>query len=68
MGDDEVNIKNTKFINLKSDLTGGAVILKSVSRKFTVNNWLLFNNVTCERNGGAIFVDINGLGSYKGYS
>lgn len=67
MGDDEVNIKNTKFINLKSDLTGGAVILKSVSRKFTVNN-CLFNNVTCERNGGAIFVDINGLGSYKGYS
>ncbi|HIH35264.1 MAG TPA: hypothetical protein HA255_02335 [Methanosphaera sp.] len=67
LGDDEVNIKNSRFINLNSDLTGGAIILKSVSKKFEVDN-CLFNNVTCERNGGAIFVDIDGTEYHPGYS
>jgi len=66
-GDSEVNIDNCKFINLKSDLTGGAIILKDVARKLEINN-SLFRNVTCERNGGAVFVDIAGAGNFKGYS
>lgn len=65
--DSELNVQNCKFINLKSDLTGGAIIVKELDKKFEVNN-CLFNNVSSERNGGAIFVDINGVDRHNGYS
>jgi predicted outer membrane repeat protein len=65
--DNELTVQNCKFINLKADMTGGAIALKGVTKKFTVNN-CMFNNVSCENNGGAIFVDINGVGNTNGYS
>lgn len=62
--DTQLTVQNSKFINLKSDLTGGAIALKNVKKGFTVTN-SVFNNITSERNGGAIFADITGSGKYK---
>lgn len=63
--DKELTVQNSKFINLKSEFTGGAIALKNLEKNFIVTN-CLFNNVTSERNGGAIFVDVTGSGSYNG--
>ena len=58
-GDAYTSIKNTKFINLKSNLTGGAIILKNENKTLIVNN-CEFRNVTSQNNGGAIYVDAPG--------
>lgn len=65
--DKELSVLNTKFINLKSEFTGGAIALKHVEKSFTVNG-CLFSNVSSERNGGAIFVDVIGVGGYNGHT
>jgi len=65
--DNQLNIQNCKFINLKSDFTGGAIIVKELDNEFEVNN-CLFKNVTSQNNGGSIFVDINGVGKHNGYT
>ena len=64
--DKDLNVQNSKFINLKSDFTGGAIILRDVTKSFTINN-CLFNNVSSERNGGAIFADVDAFSKNDGY-
>ncbi|MDO5826234.1 MAG: C1 family peptidase [Methanosphaera sp.] len=58
-GDRYTSIKNSKFINLESELTGGAIILKNENKTLIINN-CEFRNVTSGNNGGAIFVDAPG--------
>jgi len=58
-------VKNSKFINLTAELTGGAVAIKTNNKENKAMLILLdseFTNVTAARNGGAVFADINGNG------
>lgn len=58
--DSHLTVGNSKFINLHSDLTAGAISAKDVTKKFNINK-CIFNNVTSTNNGGAIFIDILGI-------
>ena len=64
-GDAYTSIKNTKFINLASELTGGAIILKDENKTLFINN-CEFRNVTSGNNGGAIYVDVPGAYKTRG--
>ena len=64
-GDAYTSIKNTKFINLESNLTGGAIVLKEQNKTLIINN-CEFRNVTSQNNGGAIYVDAPGSSRTKG--
>lgn len=51
-------VRNSDFINLKSDITAGAIGIKEID-EFVVDN-CRFINVTSNKNGGAIFSDVVG--------
>lgn len=51
-------IKNSKFINLCSTITAGALGLKEIDELIIDN--CTFVNVTSDKNGGAIFTDVPG--------
>ncbi|AMD17373.1 hypothetical protein TL18_04670 [Methanobrevibacter sp. YE315] len=55
-------IKNTRFINLHADATGGAVAFKGC--QYTEIENCVFINVTASRNGGAIYADVNSVGYF----
>ena len=58
-------IKKSKFINLVANITAGAVAIKGgnpLKYATLVIDDCEFVNVTAARNGGAVFVDINGDG------
>ena len=57
-----ITIKRSKFINLKANATAGAVAIKTQAPNFTGYLTITdceFINVTAQKNGGAIFADIN---------
>ena len=51
-------IKNSKFINLKANLTAGAIALRNGGELYIEN--CEFTNTTSTNNGGAVFADIIG--------
>lgn len=62
--DSYLNVENSSFINLQSDLTAGAISAKDVKNKVNINK-CIFKNVTSTNNAGAIFIDIEGISSYN---
>lgn len=50
-------IKNSKFLNLHSDKTAGAIAIKGVDGSFTFDN-CTFINSTSRKNGGALYFDL----------
>ena len=61
IGECEGRIKNSKFVNLHANKTAGAVALKKIFKEFSIED-CEFINATSEKNGGAIYADINGDG------
>ena len=59
----EVSVKNSRFINLNSNRTGGAFLLKMVGKANFENN--TFINISARRNGGAVYIDDSGKIEYK---
>ena len=57
----EGRIKNSKFVNLHANKTAGAVALKKIFKEFSIED-CEFINATSEKNGGAIYSDVNGDG------
>ena len=51
-------IRNSKFINLKANMTAGAIGLRNGGELYIEN--CEFTNTTSTNNGGAVFVDITG--------
>ena len=60
----KVSIINSKFNNLKADITAGAISLKECDEVYIEN--CEFTNVTSSKNGGAINADIWGDASVNG--
>ena len=60
----EIKIRNTKFSNLHSNQTGGAVVFKDALYATFEN--CTFSNTTAVKNGGAIFNDATGIREYNG--
>ena len=60
-----VTIRNSIFRNLNANETGGAVALKDL-RKATLEN-CTFTDTRAEKNGGALFIDINKDSSNQSY-
>ena len=59
----KIIISNSKFINLHANITAGAIGIKGGDRSSTILTTIEnceFDNVTSEKNGGAVFVDILG--------
>ena len=60
-----VSVKNSRFKNLNSDLTAGAIGMKFLNyydeneTLFLIEN-CTFENVSCSKNGGAVFFDAGG--------
>lgn len=61
IGECEGRIKNSKFVNLHANKTAGAVALKKIYKEFSIED-CEFINATSEKNGGAIYSDVNGDG------
>ena len=68
--DETTSIKRSKFINLHANASGGAIGVKGENAEKANVIVLIqdcqFVNVSAARDGGAIFADIPGTGSYKG--
>ena len=58
------SIINSKFIDLKANITAGAIRTKEGGKLYIEN--CEFENITSSRNGGAIFVDVTGAKGSKG--
>ena len=58
------SIINSKFIDLKANITAGAIRTKEGGKLYIEN--CEFKNITSSRNGGAIFVDVTGAKGSKG--
>ena len=58
-GNGKIYVKNTKFINLKATITGGAIAARQIDHCIIEN--CTFDNVISDKNGGAIFSDIMGF-------
>ena len=58
------SIKNSKFIDLKANITAGAICTVDGGKLFIEN--CVFENITSSRNGGTIFVDIIGMENSTG--
>ena len=58
------SIKNSKFIDLKANITAGAICTVEGGKLFIEN--CVFENITSSRNGGTIFVDIIGMENSTG--
>ena len=61
IGECEGRIKNSRFVNLHANKTAGAVALKKIYKEFSIED-CEFINATSEKNGGGIYIDINGDG------
>ncbi len=55
-------IKNTRFVNLYADATGGALAFKGC--EYTNIENCEFINVTASKNGGAVYADVNSVGYF----
>ncbi|SDA64430.1 C1 family peptidase, partial [Methanobrevibacter millerae] len=60
----KASIVNSKFIDLKANITAGAIATKSGGEIYIEN--CEFENVTSSKNGGAIFADVAGDKEYAG--
>ncbi|MBQ2831997.1 C1 family peptidase [Methanobrevibacter sp.] len=58
-------IRNTKFFNLYSEISAGAVALKDVI--IGKIDGCTFINASSQKNGGAVLIDVVGEGEYNGY-
>ena len=63
-GTERTFISNTKFLNLYSEISAGAVALKDVIVGGI--DGCTFINVSSQKNGGAVLIDAVGEGQYKG--
>ncbi|WP_407415119.1 C1 family peptidase [Methanobrevibacter sp.] len=60
----KASIINSKFIDLKANITAGAISTKSGGELYIEN--CEFENVTSSKNGGAIYADVPGDNKYTG--
>ena len=58
------SIINSRFINLKANVTAGAIGTKEGGELYIEN--CEFTNTTSSKNGGAIYADINGIEANDG--
>ena len=63
-GNERIFIKNTKFINLYSEISAGAVAIKNVV--IGGIEGCTFINVSSQKNGGAVLIDAVGAGGFNG--
>ncbi len=65
-------VKRSRFYNLYANLTAGAIGIKGGNQFNTISQTIIedceFMNVSSKRNGGAIYLDINGAGGFGGNS
>ncbi len=63
-GNERTFIRNTKFINLYSEISAGAVAMKNVITAGIEG--CTFINVSSQKNGGAVLLDVAGSGGHNG--